>query len=81
MRLIVPNMSASSSPSLIDLATQISQAPEQIDAFLVKNGRPLPSFNRDATPAFPEAPAPVQAARQQILERFSGDVRCAGRTS
>ncbi|KAE8329603.1 hypothetical protein BDV39DRAFT_213726 [Aspergillus sergii] len=61
-------MSAPSSPSLVDLAAQISQATEQVNVFLVANGHSQPSFDRDAPPVFPEAPPDVQAARQQILD-------------
>ncbi|BAE66256.1 unnamed protein product [Aspergillus oryzae RIB40] len=61
-------MSAPSSPSLVDSAAHIGQATEQVNAFLVANGQPQPSFDRDAPPVFPEAPADIQAARQQILD-------------
>ncbi|OOF90715.1 hypothetical protein ASPCADRAFT_211898 [Aspergillus carbonarius ITEM 5010] len=63
----VPKMSPPSN-SLADLAAQISHATEQVNAFLAANGHPQPSFDRDAPSAFPEAPAAIQAARQQILD-------------
>ncbi|KNG85214.1 putative O-methyltransferase [Aspergillus nomiae NRRL 13137] len=50
-------MSTCSSPILVDLATRISQATEQVNAFLVANDYPQPSFDRDAPAVFPEAPA------------------------
>jgi hypothetical protein len=62
-------MTSSVSPSLNDIAFQISGLTYNISKFLEQSNLPPPSFAVDGPPRFPaSAPANIQAARQQLLE-------------
>ncbi|KAL5041838.1 hypothetical protein BDW71DRAFT_157729 [Aspergillus fruticulosus] len=62
------NDNDANSPSLISLASQISHSASLINAFLLSNNHPAPSFAPNAPAAFPPAPATIQHARQSVLE-------------
>ncbi|KIW08972.1 uncharacterized protein PV09_00881 [Verruconis gallopava] len=62
-------MASTATPSLNDLAFQISGLTYNISKFLEQNRHPAPSFAADGPPRFPDsAPAEIQVARQQLLE-------------
>ncbi|KAL4963166.1 S-adenosyl-L-methionine-dependent methyltransferase [Aspergillus stella-maris] len=60
--------SATQTPSINALATQISLSASQITNFLNLNNIPHPSFAPDAPPSFPSAPNDILYARQTLLE-------------
>jgi hypothetical protein len=56
-----------STSSLIALAATITRETEKLDKYLKENGTPTPSFDVDAPMDFPNLPAEIKKAREEVV--------------